>query len=210
MTGLFLVALIATISLALLWALRLRGPLFTLAAAAIAFGCAGYAVQGRPSLDGSPRDPAATRTPPVPLTEARKAMMGEFTAANSWLTISESYASRGKSEDAVGILRSAIRERPTDYSLWVGLGNALSDHARTLTPAARFAYARAAELAPAHPAPRFFLGLALARSGEPRQALDLWREILADAPADASWRPFVEDGVAALSGGAAPAAPPKP
>lgn len=207
MTGLLILALMTAGILALLWALRLRGPLLTLAAAAIAFGCAGYAMQGRPSLDGSARN-TATRAPPVPLAKPRKALMGEFTAANSWLTISESYASRGKSLDSVGILRSAIRERPTDYALWVGLGNALSDHARTLTPAARFAYARAAQLAPGHPAPRFFLGLALARSGEPRQALAIWREILADAPADASWRPFVEDGVAALSGGAPPAAPP--
>ena len=207
MTGLLILGMIAVLMIALLWVLRLRGSLLTLAAAAIAFGCAGYAMQGRPSLDGSPRN-AATRAAPVPLTKPRKAMMGEFTAANSWLTISESYASRGKSQDAVGILRSAIRERPTDYALWVGLGNALSDHARTLTPAAKFAYQRAAELAPGHPAPRFFLGLALARSGEPQQALAIWQEILADAPADASWRPFVEDGVAALSGGAAPATPP--
>ena len=207
MTGLLIVGLIAALLLALLWALRLRGPLLTLAAAAIAFGCAGYAMQGRLSLDGSPRI-SAVREAPVPLTKARKALMGEFTAANSWLTISESYASRGKTADAVGILRSAIRERPTDYALWVGLGNALSDHARTATPAARFAYARAAELAPGHPAPRFFLGLSLARSGEPQQALAIWQKILADAPADASWRPFVEDGVAALSGGAPPATPP--
>ncbi len=190
---------LALATFGLLWLARVRGGVLTLAAAALALGCAGYAVQGRPGLPGSLGRPAA-RAAPVPLTAARTAMMGQFTAANSWLTISESYARRGKSEDAVGILRSAIRARPTDYALWVGLGNALVDHARTITPAARFAFARADELAPNHPAPRFFLGLALARSGEPDQALALWREVLAEAPADASWRPFVEDGVMALGG----------
>lgn len=203
MTGFLILAAIALATLALLWALKLRGSLLTLAAAALAFGCAGYALQGRPSLAGSPRA-SATRAPPVPLTKARKAMMGQFTAADTWTTIAESYASRGKTQDAVGVMRSAIRARPTDYAMWVGLGNALADHGRTLTPAARFAFRRAAELAPGHPAPRFFLGLALARSGEPQQALALWHTVLADAPADASWRPFVEDGVIALGGGAPP------
>lgn len=205
MTGLLIIGVIAFATLALLWALGLRGPFLTLAAAALAFGCAGYALQGRPGLEGSPRA-SAMRPPPVPLTAARKAMMGQFTAADTWTTISEGYAARGKTLDAVGVMRSAIRARPTDYAMWVGLGNALADHGRTLTPAARFAYGRAGELAPGYPAPRFFLGLAMARSGQPQEALVLWREILADAPADASWRPFVEDGVMALSGGPSPAA----
>lgn len=205
MTGLLIVAILALITLVFLWALKLRGPLLTLAAAALAFGCAGYALQGRPGLEGSPRA-SAMRPPPVPLTDARKTMMGQFTAADTWMTISESYAARGKTEDAVGVMRSAIRARPGDYAMWVGLGNALVDHARTLTPAARFAFERAAELAPGHPAPPFFLGLALARTGQPEQALDLWREILANAPADASWRPFVADGVMAIGGEEPPAA----
>ncbi|MGH6705334.1 MAG: cytochrome C biogenesis protein, partial [Sphingomicrobium sp.] len=62
-------------------------------------------------------------------------------------------------------------------------------------PAARLAYARSAELAPGHPAPPFFLGLAEARSGNPQEAARLWRQILADAPANASWRPLVENAL---------------
>ena len=198
MTGFLIVALLAALTAALLWALKLRGSVLALAGMALALGCVGYAIQGRPSLSGSPRDPEA-RIIPVPLTAARKAMMGQFTAADTWSTIAEGFASRGQTQDAVGVMRSAVRARPTDYALWVGLGNALADHARTLTPAARFAFARADQLAPHHPAPRFFLGLALARSGQPDQALALWREVLAEAPANASWRPYVEDGVMMLS-----------
>lgn len=205
MSGFVTLGAIVLMVTALLWALRLRGAMLSFAAAAMAVGAAGYSLQGRPNLPGDARAASAGRTPPAPLTAARKAMMGEFTAANAWLTISESYASRGKTQDAVGILRSAIRARPRDYSLWVGLGNALADHARMPTPAARFAFARAAELAPNHPAPRFFLGLALARSGDAETALVLWRDVLANAPAKARWRPFVENGVMALGGGSAPA-----
>src|SRR4249919_1347077 len=58
--------LLAFLILALLWLMKLRGPLLTLAAAAVAFGCAGYATQGRPDLTGSPRS-ATDREPPMPL-----------------------------------------------------------------------------------------------------------------------------------------------
>ena len=133
--------------------------------------------------------------------------MGQFDNADSWLIMSENFAARGKTEDAVGILRSAVREHPGNYKLWVGLGNALTDHSHMLSPAARFAFARAAELAPGHPAPPFFLGLAEARSGNPEEAARLWRELLARAPANASWRPMVEDGLLLLEQGTAPPPP---
>jgi cytochrome c-type biogenesis protein CcmH len=198
-TGLLILLTLLAATLAFLWLLKLRGGLFTLAAAALMIGAAGYVLQGRPSLRGSPDD-VSKRSPPMPLTPARKALLGQFSAADTWMTISEGYASRGKTADAVGVMNSAIRASPTDFAMWVGLGNALSDHARTLTPAAQFAFARAAELAPGHPGPAFFLGLAEARSGKPDQALKRWRMILAEAPADASWRPLVEDAVLALGG----------
>ena len=197
MSGFLILAAIVAATLGLLWLLRLRGAIFTLAATALMVGASGYALQGRPSLQGSP-NLAATRPAPVPLTAARKALMGQFSAADTWMTISEGYAARGQTADAVGVMNSAIRARPTDFAMWVGLGNALSDHARTLTPGALFAYLRAAELAPGHPAPLFFLGLAEARSGQIESARRRWRAILAAAPADASWRPLVEDALLAI------------
>ena len=199
-------ALIAAATVGLLWLMTLRGPLLTLAAAAVAFGCAGYAWQGRADLAGVPRA-ASARAAPMSLAVARAALMGQIDNANSWLTMSDNFAARGNGKDAVGILRSAVREHPRDYKLWVGLGNALVDHGRSLNPAARLAFANAAALAPDHPAPPFFLGLAEARSGNAQEALRLWRTILAKAPANASWRPLVEDAVLAIGGGAG-AAPP--
>ena len=199
-------ALIAAASVGLLWLMKLRGPLLMLAAAAVAFGCAGYAWQGRADLAGVPRA-ASARAAPMSLAVARAALMGQFDNADSWLTMSDNFAARGNGKDAVGILRSAVREHPRDYKLWVGLGNALVDHGRSLNPAARLAYANAAALAPDHPGPPFFLGLAEARSGNPEEALRLWRTILAKAPANASWRPLVEDAVLAIGGGAEVAPP---
>jgi cytochrome c-type biogenesis protein CcmH len=186
------------LSLTALWLLGLRGAMFKLAVAALLLGASGYALQGRPGLPGSPR-PSAASHEAIPLTAMRHAFFGDFTASEHWLMMSESMARRGNSADAAGILRSAVREHPGDPQLWIGLGNALVDHAGVITPAAEFAYERAAKLAPGHPAAPFFLGLALARSGDRAGAVKLWKQLLAGAPADASWRPLVEDAVAALS-----------
>lgn len=205
--GFLWLGFLALAILALLWLLKLRGPLLTLAAAAVAFGCAGYALQGSPELRGSPRV-SVHRSPPVPLTGARHALMGQFDAADAWISLSEALASRGNTKDAANLLRAQISRHPHDYRLWVGLGNALVDHSRTLSPAARFAFLRAAELAPTYPAPRFFLGLAEARSGNPEEAVRLWRAVLADAPPDASWRPMIEDGILIMSQGAPTPTPP--
>jgi len=192
--GLTWIALFAVVTLALLWVMRLRGPMLTLAAAALIFGCAGYAFQGRPDLGGSPRA-NAERAPPTPLTQARQAMTGQFDYADTWLNMADALASRGRTEDAARLLQAQVARHPGDYKLWLGLGNALADHSRTLSPAARMAFERAAELAPGHPAPPFFLGLAEARSGNPQEAARLWREVLASAPASASWRPLVENAL---------------
>jgi len=197
MSGWLVLAALIALGIGAFRLLGLRGPMLQLAAASLLIGASGYALQGRPGLSGSPRAAAANREV-VPLTGARDAFFGEFTPSGHWLLLSDSMARRGDTADAAGILRSAVREHPRDVALWVGLGNALVDHAGMLTPAAQLAYERAVELAPGHPAAPFFSGLALARSGDRAGALALWREILAEAPADASWRPMVEDAIAAL------------
>lgn len=197
MSGWFALAALFALGLGAFRLLGPRGPMLQLAAAALLVGSAGYALQGRPGLTGSPRAPDASRAT-IPLANARSAFFGDFGGSSHWLMLSDSLARRGNSADAAGILRSAVREHPRDPALWVGLGNALVDHSGMLTPPAEFAYRRAAELAPGHPAAPFFYGLARARSGDRAGALLLWRQILSDAPAQAGWRPLVEQAVAAL------------
>ena len=197
MSGWLIVAALVALGFGAFRLLGLRGPMLQLGAAALLAGAAGYALQGRPSLAGSPRAAAASREG-LPLTGARNAFFGQFTRTGHWLLMSDSMARKGRSGDAAGLLRSAVREHPNDVALWVGLGNALVDHSGVLTPAAQLAYERAMELAPGHPAAPFFFGVALARSGDRAGAVATWRRVLAEAPADASWRPLVEDAIAAL------------
>lgn len=184
--------------LGLLWLLGVRGGFLTASLAALLLGASGYAFQGSPGSPGAPARGGDAHDI-FPLTEARHAFYGSFTPAETWLRMSEALARDGKSEDAVGILQNAVKRYPGDPQLWIGLGNALVDHARGLTPPAELAYQRAAELAPVHPGAPFFYGLARARSGDRDGAIAIWRRILVNAPRDAEWRPLVEQGVAALS-----------
>ena len=191
--------LVALTGAGLWWLGHLRGAQAQLVVAALMIGGAGYALQGRPGLPGAPQE-AGRRAPPLPLTEPRQAMLGRFNSSDRWLTIADSFASRGNTEDAVDVIRSGLRADPEDFGLWIGLGNALVDHAGMVTPAATLAYARARELAPRHPAPLFFEGLALARSGKRDEGLQLWRRALALTPPGTSYRPMIEGGVGALEG----------
>lgn len=195
--GFIALILLVILSLAALWFLRLRRGLLQAAAAALLFGAAGYALQGQPDLSGTSASSKSTRDY-VALTDARHAFFGSFSAEESWLRMSEGLARGGDTANAVGILQNAVGKYPGSVQLWIGLGNALIDHAGGLTPPAELAYRRAAELSPEHPAPPFFYGLALARSGDRAAAVAIWRDLLAKAPPNASWRPLVEQGVAAL------------
>lgn len=198
MSGLLVLLLIAAVAAGGLRALRLRGGLLTGAMAALAIGASGYALQGHPGLPAAPAV-GSSATDLAPLTTARHAFFGQFGSGESWMRMSEALARTGDTEAAVGILSNACQRYPGDAQLWVGLGNALVDHAGMLTPPAELAYRRAAEMAPGNPAGPFFYGLALARSGDPEGAGRVWRSILAEAPPNAGWRPLIEQGVAALN-----------
>jgi cytochrome c-type biogenesis protein CcmH len=196
--GWLILLLLIGLSLGVLRLLRVKGAALTASAAALLLGAAGYALQGSPDLPGEPAQPVQSGDI-FPLTQARHAFFGNFAPGEPWLRMSVALARDGEAEDSVGILENAVKRYPGDAELWIGLGNALVDHARGLTPPAELAYHRAAEAAPGHPAAPFFYGLALARSGDREGAVKLWRDILAKAPPNASWRPLVEQGVEALS-----------
>ena len=166
-----LICLIAA-AFAVLWLVGVRRAMLELGGAALLLGACGYALQGRPGLPGAPRHGQADSAV-LPLTQARHAFFGEFSANEHWLLMADSLGRRGNTTDAVGLLGSAVREHPNDFMLWTGLGNALVDQAGRITPPAELAFARAEQLAPGHPAPLFFRGLALARSGDPaREPVD--------------------------------------
>ncbi|HEX8240042.1 MAG TPA: tetratricopeptide repeat protein [Allosphingosinicella sp.] len=165
-----------------------------LLASALLLACAGYAWQGSPGRSGSPR--VAAERPPAPETAfvtLRKDMFGRFDSADRWLTMSERYLSRGDTRQAAGLIRSALRAHPDNAILWTGYGDALVLHGDgLLSPAADLAFRKAVSLAPKHPGPRIFYGIALAQNGRLEEAESRWREALALSPADSPWREGLE------------------
>ena len=192
--GLAIALLLGLGLLVALWRLaRFDRPALQFAGAAVFLALAGYAVQGSPGLRGQgPVAPTGDTAGESEFARTREALLGRFDRASQWLIISESLARRGKTEDAVGIIRSGIRANPKDSDLWTGLGTALVNHAGgALTPAAELAFARAAALAPGHPGPRFYYGLALAQNGRFAEAEEIWAQIVDEAPAEAEYREVV-------------------
>ena len=198
MGWLWLFLLLAATASGLWVAGRLRGAALQVTLAALMLGAAGYAFQGRPDLPGAPREGGLSR-PAIPLTEARQAMLGRFTAGERYLLIADSYARRGNTSEELGAIRAGLKAYPDNLALRIGLANALVDHAQMFTPAAELAFERARQIAPRHPAPLFFEGLARARSGELERGLELFREALARTPEETSFRPMIEQGVVMLT-----------
>lgn len=183
--------------------------------AALLLALAGYAWQGHPGMAGAPKPPPAQaqQLPDSAFATMRPELMGRFNYAANWLNLAESYQRTGDTKGGVEIIQNALRQTPNNADLWVGLGNALVQHADGLiTPAAELAFNRAARIAPEHPGPRFFYGVALVQSGRYDEAEQTWRQLLASAPPSATWRGAIQEQLDALaqaraSGRLPPAAP---
>lgn len=199
--GWLILTLFALVVLGLLWRFAgMRGSALELLGAALFLGIAGYAWQGAPTLPGKPTPPRAEDRQEDSLFATERAVfMERFTADAQVLDGADAMHRAGSDAYGIALIRGGLEKRPDSPDLWVGMGNALALYADgAITPASEYAYRRAIALAPDHPAPRYFLGLAYAQSGEIDPALTLLREILARAPANASWRPTVEQRLTQL------------
>jgi cytochrome c-type biogenesis protein CcmH/NrfG len=181
---------------------RLPRAAFEAVAAALLLGLAGYALQGRPDQPDRPVRPRAA-TPQVEEAEIalRNQMGSGFGSASQYLMTADGAMRAGLPAAAVGFIKRGLRDHPNDPDLWLGLGNALIVHNDgQISPAATFAFQRAADIAPQHPGPPFFMGLALAQNGKFAEARAVWSELLARAPADAAWRANLEARLNELPG----------
>lgn len=217
MMGWLFIIILALAAFIALWRFgRLDRGGLQFVAAGLLLALAGYAWQGRPGLAGSPHRPPEHRgLPDSEFAKVRHDLMGRFGTADRWLTIAELYNREGDTEGAAQIIEAGLRAHPNDADLWVGLGNALVIHGGgMMSPAAQLAFQRAAAIAPNHPGPKFFYGLALAQGGHLDEAERVWRDLLASAPPTAMWRGAIEERLQAIEQaramGAAPAVQAQP
>lgn len=169
--------------------------------AALLLGIAGFAWQARPAQPGAPKAAAEGRKQDAGALIAAQQQLASQSgmAPNSWMVISGAIARNGQFGDAAGVVLGAIEQDPKNSDAWQALANYLTMHAEgSLSPAALYAYRRAAQADPDSPGPPFFLGLALASNGKLDEGRKQWADLLARAPKDAPWRADLAERLARL------------
>ncbi len=194
-------ALAALAFVAMLFIGRIPRAAREVTAAALLLGLAGYAWQGHPGMAGAPRAVAETKGDAFDEEQAekRRGLAERFGPAAQWMMLSDGLARQGKSKEAANVLLSGLRDSQDDANLWLGMGNALVNHADgVLSPGAQFAYRRALAIDPTGPAPRYFYGLALARNNQLQGARDMWAPLAAGAPAGSQVKAELEANIARI------------
>jgi cytochrome c-type biogenesis protein CcmH/NrfG len=168
--------------------------------AAMLLGIAGYAWQGSPAQPGNPVEAANAKPPPEEVSAAlRKATSSKFGAEGEILAYADAYIRSGHTQAAVSAVRAGLLKSPNNPDLWVGLGNALVVHSEgQMSPAAQFAFEKAATISPNHPGPPFFLGLGLVQAGKVEEAGQVWRGLISRAPDNAPWKAELEARLAEI------------
>jgi cytochrome c-type biogenesis protein CcmH len=165
---------------------------------------------GSPGLPGQPQ--AARRDAPheqrsvaelVGRVEAH--LEGSPQDGRGWEVIGPVYMRLGRYDDAVKARRNALRLLGATATRETDLGEALTAAANgVVTAEAKSAFERALGLNPDDFRARYFIGLAAEQDGRLKEAAELWRKLLASAPAEASWIDFVREALARVD----PSAPP--
>ncbi len=185
------ILLIAVVVLALMvFVFKLPRAGWEITGAALMLGLAGYASQGHPGVPGAPKAPVEDqREADATLVRMRQQMGARFGESQSWLLFADALTRQGQFRASSEWLGRAVELHPDDADLWVALGNSLTGHSGgTITPAAKYAFDRAAKLNPAHPGPPFFEGMALVQSGHLHEGRAMWAALLDRSPPDAPFR----------------------
>jgi cytochrome c-type biogenesis protein CcmH len=110
--------------------------------------------------------------------------------AKGWRMLGWSYVQLGRVKEGIDALARAVTLDPDNAALRSQYGEALvQDADGNVTPDALATFDEALKRDPKDPRARFYKGLNLVQSGKEKEALDLWVQIIRDAPADADWLP---------------------
>ncbi|MEE8562969.1 MAG: c-type cytochrome biogenesis protein CcmI, partial [Alphaproteobacteria bacterium] len=173
-----------------------------------------YLVLGTPRLPGQP---FAGRVQPGPTAEgpttarieAMVAMVERRLAEEpgeieGWTILTTAYLRLGRQGDAEDALARALDltagDKPRAAVIAANYGEALvAMNGGRVVPRAKAAFARAHALAPRQPAARYYLGLARLQAGDGEGALETWRRLVAEAPADAPWLAGLKKRIAKIT-----------
>jgi cytochrome c-type biogenesis protein CcmH len=182
------------------WPRRAAACLALAGVPAIALGL--YLPMGAPQLPGQPlraRLQAAPAQQNLPQLIARieDHLAREPEDGRGWEVLAPVYMRLERFQDAARAWTNAVRLLGSTAEREAALGEAIvGAEGGIVTAEARQAFERALAAAPGAPKPRFFLALAKQQQGDVAAAVEDWRKLLAEAPADAPWRGILERVVA--------------
>ncbi len=199
MNGWLMLALIGVAAAAALLAAGVARALWSMVGAALMLGAAGYAWQVRSDLPEHLAEADAIPVMVAPeIVDLRGSLLGRFTGDGAYLMASDALMRAGSRGSGANVVLLGLNHYPRSLTLWTGLGTALAQHDGTMSPAAKLAFDQAMRLAPDHPAPPFFEGLAYIQSGDLRTARRYWARALAVSPVGVSYRREIALRLAAL------------
>ncbi len=127
--------------------------------------------------------------------------------SRGWEVVAPVYMRLGRFQDAIKARRNVLRLLGANAGREADLGEALTGAANgVVTAEAKAAFERALQHDKDDVRARYFMGLAAEQDGRTGEAAAVWRKLLAEAPAGASWSDFVRQSLARVET-AAPAAP---
>lgn len=124
------------------------------------------------------------------------------TDGRGWNVLAPVLERLGRFDDAVRAYRNSLTYNGESAERRSDLGEAISAAAGgVVTAEAKAEFERARGLNADDPKANYFLGLAAEQDGRKEDAANIWRALLAKAPADAPWRALVQSSLARVGGG---------
>ncbi|MGH6788466.1 MAG: c-type cytochrome biogenesis protein CcmI [Pseudolabrys sp.] len=163
-----------------------------------------YLKLGSPQLPG---EPLAARLRAVHENASIEMLVSQVEArlehnpqdARGWEVLAPVYLRLGRFDDSVKAWHKVIALNGDNATREADLGEALVAASNGIVTAdAKSAFERALDLDQQELKAKFFIGLAARQDGERDKAAQIWRGMLKDAPADAPWKPAVENALASL------------
>jgi cytochrome c-type biogenesis protein CcmH len=163
-----------------------------------------YAGLGSPGMPDQPlaaRNDRQEQDPNRPDIEQMVAQLESRLAQNpndleGWLMLGRSRGVLGNPQAAVEAYRRAQGLAADDPRVLAELGEGLVVAAGgVVTPEARQLFGRLLKREPADPRAAFYLGWADAQAGDNQAALERWRKLLEQTPADVPWRPRLVEAI---------------
>jgi cytochrome c-type biogenesis protein CcmH len=160
-----------------------------------------YARLGSPLLGDFPlaeraRAPIASTSMDKLVAQVETHLEANPADGRGWEVLAPVLVKLGRYDDAVRAFRNSITYNGDTAARRADLGEAVAGAANGIVTAdAKAEFERAVALDPKEVKARYFIGLAAEQDGRNADAANIWRAMLADAPADAPWRPLVQSSL---------------